>query len=374
MRLLTFNISILLTLVAWCRGAAAPQSFEDTEGYTLDDPVHEVDGWSSGPGWGEPVDGGGSDHEKIEPSDQAWISDVTAHRGTQSLAIRTEIWRKIDASEWGSESVAFFQFWIRPTAFDENPTSTIYIDGAYLMYYIDLLGERGRLPRGYYASREGPLNPNQSFPIDSNGMSSNWLRINIRIDYNHQKWDLWVDGKLIDYNIALQVDDLALSSPDLFVVYGHAYGGTFLDDWSLSSINPLYLDSDKDGMSDVYEIAHGLNPRQDDREGDFDRDGISNFQEFGADTSPSRAGAGIYVRYVNHEIGSDNNSGEHPHTYPEAAKGPKATISAAIGASATGDAVTITPKDGPYLEKILDTNGKNIRLVPIGTVRIQNHP
>lgn len=366
--------------------AVGPVGFEELEGFELGEAVDGVNGWSSGPGWeersenpggdpgqsnhGDPEDPGNGDPWQMDPVDQAWISDETAHTGTQSLAIRTEAWREIAPSEWGTEALAFFQFWIRPTAMDNNPSSTIYLDGAYLTYYIDLTGEGGTQPRGYYSANEGPLYQNQSFPIDSNGVAVNWLRVNMRINYVSQKWDLWVDGKLIDINMPLQVIGSAAAEPELFFVFGHPYGGTFLDDWSLSAANPLFLDSDADGMPDVYEIAHGLNPWIDDRDGDLDGDGISNIQEFLAGTSPSRAGPGVHVRFVDNEFGSDTNSGQRPFAFPEPANGPKATISGAISASNSGDTVAVVPGTGPYFEQTLNTNGKTIRLMPIGTVQI----
>jgi subtilase family serine protease len=52
----------------------------------------------------------------------------------------------------------------------------------------------------------------------------------------------------------------------------------------------LYLDSDGDGMSNVYERAHGLNPvSASDRDSDPDHDGLGNFDEFLRGTDPQNA-------------------------------------------------------------------------------------
>ncbi len=52
----------------------------------------------------------------------------------------------------------------------------------------------------------------------------------------------------------------------------------------------LYLDGDGDGMSNVYERAHGLNPVEaSDRDADPDRDGLGNFDEFLRATDPQNA-------------------------------------------------------------------------------------
>ena len=46
-------------------------------------------------------------------------------------------------------------------------------------------------------------------------------------------------------------------------------------------------DSDDDGMTDVFELTYGLNTMRDDASADADSDGLSNFAEFDAHTSPN---------------------------------------------------------------------------------------
>ena len=49
------------------------------------------------------------------------------------------------------------------------------------------------------------------------------------------------------------------------------------------------VDSDGDGMPDVWELANGLNPFLNDAALDKDGDGVSNLQEYLAGTNPSDA-------------------------------------------------------------------------------------
>lgn len=49
-------------------------------------------------------------------------------------------------------------------------------------------------------------------------------------------------------------------------------------------------DDDDDGMPDTYEIANGLDPLVDDRNGDIDGDGYTNYQEFLAETPQNNKG------------------------------------------------------------------------------------
>jgi hypothetical protein len=50
--------------------------------------------------------------------------------------------------------------------------------------------------------------------------------------------------------------------------------------------NNTDLDDDNDGMSDLWELAHGLDPLIDDAEDDLDGDGWTNLTEFQMDTDP----------------------------------------------------------------------------------------
>jgi type VI secretion system Hcp family effector len=54
----------------------------------------------------------------------------------------------------------------------------------------------------------------------------------------------------------------------------------------VAETDPEFVDSDGDGMPDLWELAHGLNPEVPDGDGDLDGDGLSNLLEYHAGTSP----------------------------------------------------------------------------------------
>ncbi len=59
-------------------------------------------------------------------------------------------------------------------------------------------------------------------------------------------------------------------------------------EWFLLA-DPALTDPDLDGLSNPYELAHGLNPQLDDASLDPDGDGLTNLQEFHLGTDPRRA-------------------------------------------------------------------------------------
>jgi hypothetical protein len=64
------------------------------------------------------------------------------------------------------------------------------------------------------------------------------------------------------------------------------------------------VDTDGDGLPDVWETAHGLNPNVNDAALDPDHDGMSNLQEFVAGTDPQDAESYLRVAVVASQAGA----------------------------------------------------------------------
>lgn len=122
--------------------------------------------------------------------------------------------------------------------------------------------------------------------LDESG-SADWQRCTIREDFGARTWDFYVNSVMLAANLTFAEDAPANLSG--FSVIGHALAPTGLDEFLAAYDNPLFVDTDNDGMEDEWETAHGLNPALNDRDGDADADGLSNIIEYILGTEPDSA-------------------------------------------------------------------------------------
>ncbi len=116
------------------------------------------------------------------------------------------------------------------------------------------------------------------FSLTADGVSTSWVRFTYRLNYTTKTWDLYLDNKLVATDLRF-LDDL-LDAFTQFRLKGGGLAPVYFDFFYAGYENPVFLDSDSDGMSDAYETANGLDLYADDRDLDSDFDGVVNIQEF----------------------------------------------------------------------------------------------
>jgi hypothetical protein len=126
-----------------------------------------------------------------------------------------------------------------------------------------------------------------SIPVDTAGYATDWARVTLRIDYTAKKWDLYVGGSLVAVDLGFVENSQAEIGS--FSVTGEGSAPTLMDEFLVAFENPVFADTDKDGMDDAWETAHGLNPALNDRNSDLDGDGLTNIREYLLGTNPNSA-------------------------------------------------------------------------------------
>ncbi|WP_319408133.1 fibronectin type III domain-containing protein [uncultured Desulfosarcina sp.] len=108
-------------------------------------------------------------------------------------------------------------------------------------------------------------------------------KIDQAYDYSRPDWE--------GASTSCTVDTLDGQAEYYFVVRAYE-GGLESNDSTEAHYIPPVTDNDGDGIPDDWEAHFGLNPRVDDANGDLDRDGISNRDEFRAGLEPDGPGVG----------------------------------------------------------------------------------
>jgi hypothetical protein len=120
-----------------------------------------------------------------------------------------------------------------------------------------------------------------------------WHRITMRIDRGSDSrspsWDLYIDEKLVAYDNYCATDTQSFwqrSDMEVLKVDNRSAQFARVDQYLITTNNPVYVDADSDGMPDAYESLYGLDIGKDDRDDDPDRDMLSNIKEYFLGTSP----------------------------------------------------------------------------------------
>ncbi len=329
------RLLLLAFLCAWRAANAAPEGFET---YQVGQSPPLQSGWS----------GDGA------------ISEDEAAEGKQSLKLAPG--QSVSHPASFSDGVSFWDFYSLPD-FGDSSEVTLNVAGAEIGF--TRVEGAGRITVSSGASSQTLLQTYSLLP--NSGSVESWIRITVRIDWKQRIWDLFVDGRPV-------VASIKLSDGSGFSWKGTGTGPSYLDAIDERRENPIFKDTDLDGMPDAEEVANGMNPFINDREADVDGDGIKNVDEIFSSLSALNERTSVSTvsgkhLFVDNLSGDDSFSGRV--SYPTGYDGPKRTLKAAMSAAPTGAVIYVLKGKGIYEEGSRGELGKELTIKVVDEVTIK---
>lgn len=214
----------------------------------------------------------------------AAISEDAAFDGLQAVELSGGLTGGRVVQVFGSPVLlkpTFVDLAVRPAANSVGTGGTrLNFDGARVAFVSEGSSGRWAVLRRDQRGDAGWTPVGEPLAVDPRNGLSRWIRLTARIDYHALTWDLFIDGRLVGFNLALDRNDAAPAEFRRFSIRGGPGTISSFDFFFAGFENPLFADTDGDGMDDAWERANGLDPTRDDREEDRDADGLSNLEEY----------------------------------------------------------------------------------------------
>ena len=137
--------------------------------------------------------------------------------------------------------------------------------------------------------------------------SDEYIRITIRQDYDSGVSDIYLNSNKSLVDIPMMSGHPQTPTSVVFAADSELFTG--LRNFNYSSANPLFLDTDNDGIPDSYASQHSLSSSENIRYADPDGDGVANIFEYWSGTNPNAADSDFDGRDDRREIlsGTDPN-------------------------------------------------------------------
>jgi chitodextrinase len=240
----------------------------------------------------EPTDGlnSGSLSEQ-----RGWVvsqgcADIAADlSGSNRVALRAglvpPVLEQVFGSRGDNPSLVWADLIVKPFAGDSASTATfLELDSGLLAFvsngsigqfhYLDGDGAGG----GHWKAIETP------FALESGGVTCEFVRVSVRLDYLTKQYSVYLDGKL-----AVTRAHFRFGAANYFswlAFNGNLTRDVWLDEVRVGPNCPLFDDRDLDGLDDTWELGNGLSVGSVDAASDLDGDGLSNQDEFARGTKP----------------------------------------------------------------------------------------
>lgn len=210
--------------------------FEQSEGYALGG-VSGQNGWNVSQG-------------------SAQITSQTAYLGAQSQELAPGNNVAISAFSFApvaNESVEFCDFYSIPVAEASVTTSTLFSAGGAEFGFSNLngLGVLQLLQGNGIGGGVWVPTP-FTIPLGAGNQAAGWVRLTARLDFGAQTWDMYSNGILVATSIPFTTSPSSYFST--FQVQGDASTPSFIDEVYVGSENPLFADTNNNGVPDSWEL------------------------------------------------------------------------------------------------------------------------
>lgn len=174
-------------------------------------------------------------------------------------------------------AITFVDLYARPVAgYSPTNSSVVQTESAFVGFQI--VAGQGEVFVYDGVGANQWIGTGMRFDLDANNQSIAWLRLTLRADYTNKKWDLFVNGRLVEYDLAFSHNSETFLRQ--LILWGASSAAASFDGVAAQTTNPLFTDADKDGLPDAWETANGLNTAVNDRGSNFDGDAYANIEEY----------------------------------------------------------------------------------------------
>jgi len=232
--------------------------FEQSEGYTVGKPLPK-DIW-------------------MASESGVAVTVGEAPDGGQSIEICGEsAWVAISEPVFASREVSFLAISVKPVV-AKDVENSLQIDTGGIVIGFAGNGETGRvlasdqLESGSVEWRS----LGYEFALNQDGQSNSWLRLVLRRDAASNIYDVYVGQNLVGADLRLISERNSIG----LTAVGGIGGSASLDNVAATNWNPLFEDSDSDGISDLFERRNGFDPSVNDRDWQSGTSGLTNLELF----------------------------------------------------------------------------------------------
>jgi hypothetical protein len=263
--------------------------FETSEGYTAGT-LNEQLGWVVSSG-----------------SASVTTADHSSGAGSVSLAASNPV--TVITQSFASTptaSIEYFDFFAKPIGQSVlSSAGTFRVAGA--RFGLQLNGAQGQLSvLNGNGSGGGTWSATPvSFPLDANDQTSTWVRFTVRLDFTNQKWDLYANGTMVAADVGFGSNFTFLST---FQAQGDLTKASGIDYIFAGPTNPVFGDTNNNGIDDTWETAHGLSLSANNRNTSPTGNGITVIQAYVAGTNPTDFFNSSVPTLIT--LGGDNQTGQ----------------------------------------------------------------